>query len=173
MVTIKEQNIILIGFMGSGKSSVGKRLARRLNYHFEDTDQMIEMKAGCTINHIFERKGEAYFRELETAILEEIKSFTTQTVIATGGGMPVAKHNRERLKEIGHVVYLKASKETIVKRLSGDKTRPKLRGDNLSGKVDQLLTIREPIYEEAAHQVVETDSKPFDEIIDLIVNSMK
>lgn len=99
MDRIKNENIILIGFMGCGKTSVGKRLARRLNYSFTDTDQMIEKKAGCTINQIFDTKGEAFFREMETELLEEMRSSFRQTVIATGGGLPVKKPNRELLKK--------------------------------------------------------------------------
>lgn len=169
----KEQNIVLIGFMGCGKTSVGKRLARRLHYPFIDTDQIIEKKAGCTINQIFERKGEAFFREMETDILQEIRTSYRQTVIATGGGLPVKKQNRELLKEIGHVVYLKTSKETVMKRLSGDTTRPKLRGEDLSRKVDMLLNEREPIYQETADQVIEADNKTFYEIINAIIDTMK
>ncbi|NLP35285.1 MAG: shikimate kinase [Clostridiales bacterium] len=172
MGTKNKENIILIGFMGCGKTSVGKRLAKRLNYPFVDTDHLIEKNIGCTINEIFSSKGEDFFREMETSILREIGSDSRHKVIATGGGLPEKKQNREILKEIGHVVYLKISKETVIKRLSGDTTRPKLKGDDLSTKVDALLREREPIYEEVADQVIETDDKSYNEIINLITNAM-
>ncbi|MDF2611929.1 MAG: Shikimate kinase, partial [Lachnospiraceae bacterium] len=109
-----KHNIILIGFMGSGKTSVGERLAKRLSYQFRDTDQLIESRAGDSINHIFELRGEDYFRTLETNLLLEIKPTLSNTVLSTGGGLPLQEQNTKLLKEIGYVVYLKASKETTL-----------------------------------------------------------
>jgi shikimate kinase len=173
MDRIKDENIVLIGFMGCGKTSVGKRLASRLHYSFTDTDQMIEKKAGCSINQIFETKGEAFFREMETDLLEEMQATIRRTVIATGGGLPVKKPNRELLKNIGQVMYLKVTKETIIKRLSGDTTRPKLKGNDIATKVEMLLTEREPIYEETADYVIECDNKSFYEIIETIIDALQ
>ena len=169
---IREQNIILVGFMGSGKTSVGKHLAGRLRYRFEDTDQLLERKAGCTISHIFAAKEEEYFRDLETAVLLDLKSFSHGLVISTGGGLPVRKQNRELLKEMGHVVYLKASKDTLMKRLSGDTTRPLLQGEDPAGKMEKLLHAREPIYEEAAHEIIITDHRSIDEVAERIIETM-
>lgn len=164
-------NIILIGFMGSGKTSVGELLAKRLSYQFKDTDQLIERKASDTINHIFQVHGEEYFRTLETGLLRKLQPILSNTVLSTGGGLPLKDQNRELLKKMGYVVFLKASKETIKKRLEGDSTRPLLRGEDLEEKIERLLGIRTPYYEKAAHKVIATDDKSFDEIMNLIMES--
>jgi len=164
-------NIILIGFMGSGKTSVGELLAKRLSYQFKDTDRLIERKASETINHIFELRGEEYFRTLETNLLLELQPVLSHTVLSTGGGLPLREQNTKLLMEMGYVVFLKASKETVRKRLEGDITRPILRGEDLEEKIERLLGIRTPYYEKAAHKVIATDDKSFDEIINLIMES--
>lgn len=159
------QNIILIGFMGSGKTSVGKVLAEQLSYPFYDTDLLIEEKAGITIKEIFRIQGEESFRKLETDLLIDLKSSLKSVVLSTGGGLPIKEQNAKLLKEIGQVIYLKAKKETIVERLIGDTNRPLLDGDDSNRKVEQLLAIRSPIYEKAADLIIETDGKTIDEII--------
>jgi shikimate kinase len=166
-----KHNIILTGFMGSGKTSVGERLAKRLSYQFQDTDQLIERNERDTINHIFQTKGEEHFRNLETKLLSELKNTLNHTVLSTGGGLPIKELNSKLIKELGYVVYLKASKETTVKRLEGDTTRPLLRGEDLNEKVERLLTIRAPYYERTAHKIVATDGKSFDEIISCIMEA--
>ncbi len=166
-----KHNIILIGFMGSGKTSVGKLLAQRLSYSFCDTDQLLEGKSGDTINHIFSVHGEEYFRHMETQLLQELSSSLRQTVLSTGGGMPLREQNSRLLMELGFVVYLKASKETTVNRLMGDTTRPLLNGEELSHKVERMLGIRTPIYEKAAHKIIITDDKTPDEIAILIMEA--
>lgn len=167
----KKHNIILIGFMGSGKTSVGERLAERLSYRFQDTDQMIERKASDTINHIFQTQGEEYFRTMETNLLLELKTSLTHAVLSSGGGIPLREQNKKLLREIGYVVYLRATKETIVKRLLGDTTRPLLQGGDLQERVGLLLEYREPFYEKVANKIIATDDKSFDEIINLIMES--
>jgi shikimate kinase len=139
-----------------------------LHYQFADTDQWLEEKAGYSIPHIFSEKGEEYFRDLETDVLLDMQSSLHWSVISTGGGLPVRKRNRELLREMGHVIYLKASKDTLVKRLSGDTTRPLLQGDDPIGRVEKLLHAREPIYEEAAHEIIVTDHRSIDEIAEII-----
>jgi shikimate kinase len=166
-----KRNIILIGYMGSGKTSAGEKLAERLSYHFRDTDQMIEKKAGDTINHIFAVHGEEYFRNLETNLLKELLKGIDQTVLSTGGGLPLRAQNVELLKEMGFVVYLKASKQSTLKRLKGDTTRPLLQGEDLEQKIERMLELRTPIYEKAAHKIVATDDKSVVEIVHLIMES--
>lgn len=166
-----KHNIILIGFMGSGKTSVGERLANRLSYRFRDTDKVLEQKAGDTINHIFAVHGEEYFRNMETDLLKELLPSMEQTVLSTGGGLPLREQNSKLLKEIGYVVYLKATKQTTLKRLKGDKTRPLLQGEDLEQKVEHMLGLRTPVYERAAHKVIATDDKKVDEIVNLIMES--
>jgi shikimate kinase len=167
----RKHNIILIGFMGSGKTSVGEQLAKLLTYQFRDTDQLIEKKAGDTINHIFAVRGEEYFRNMETELLKELQSNMEQTVLSTGGGLPLREQNSELLKDLGYVVFLKTSKQTTLRRLKGDTTRPLLQGDEVDQKVERMLTARTPIYEKAAHKIIITDDKSVSEIVHLIMEA--
>lgn len=162
-------NIVLIGFMGCGKTSVGTLLAEKIHYPFKDTDQIIEKNYNRTIKDIFAREGEGFFRELEKKTVMELEKSTDHTVISVGGGLPVQPGNGELLRQLGHVIYLKASKNTIMKRLSNDTTRPLLSGDNTLEKVDTLLRRREPLYEAAAHLTIITDGRSFDDIMDEII----
>lgn len=164
-----KSNIILIGFMGSGKTSVGESLAKKLSCPFQDTDQLIEKKAGITIQQMFETQGEEYFREYETKLLQELKLSLEHTVLSTGGGMPLRKQNARLLKDLGHVIYLKAEAETVLKRLAGDTSRPLLRQSDRRKRVEQLLSERTPLYKWAADHIIETDGKTVDEIIDNIL----
>ena len=111
-------NIVLIGFMGSGKTTFGKWISRKYGYSFCDTDEYIEKKEKTTINDIFASKGEAAFRDMETETVKEFADSLKKCVVSVGGGLPVRKENREILKSIGTVVYLKASEEELCKRLT-------------------------------------------------------
>lgn len=166
-----KHNIILIGYMGSGKTKVGEYLAGLLTYHFWDTDRLIEKKAGYTINQIFSLYGEEHFRNLETEQLKEILPTLQNTVLSTGGGMPLRAENSSLLKELGYVVYLSTSKQTIVNRLQGDTTRPLLAGDELEKKVGRMLELRTPIYEKTAHKIIVTDNRTVKEIAELIMEN--
>jgi shikimate kinase len=163
-------NIILIGFMGSGKTSVGVKLANRLGYTFCDTDRIIENECNRSISNIFATDGEEYFRKLETSVIKELYGKLEHSVLSVGGGLPITEGNAELLKRLGQVVYLKTSKETILKRLNGDTTRPLLAGDDAGHKVEELLKFREPIYKTAAHHNIITDGKSFEEIMQEICN---
>lgn len=127
--------IFLIGFMGSGKSTLGKNLAEMLNYDFIDSDLWIEKEQGMSIDSIFSSKGEAFFRELELKFIENLNPFNP-TIIATGGGLPCFNGNIEKLKEIGMVIYLKVSPEIIVKRIKFDDKRPLLNKQDDHEKID-------------------------------------
>lgn len=164
-----KNNIVLIGFMGSGKTSVGKRLAGKIKYKFIDTDEWIEKTEKMKISEIFEKHGEEYFRNLETNTIKELISSTKSTIISTGGGMPLRECNARLLKELGVVIYLKASEEITIKRVKGDTTRPLLAGDNLEERVNRLLTERMPVYEAAAHKKIITDNISFELIIEEIM----
>lgn len=166
-----KMNIILIGFMGSGKTSVGIKLAEKLTYLFRDTDQMLERQAGDTINHIFAVHGEEYFRGLETELLKDLQNNMEKTVLSTGGGLPLREQNSKLLRDMGYVVFLKASKQTTLKRLRGDTTRPLLKGDDLEQKVDRMLTVRMPMYEKVAHKIIVTDEKSINEIVETIMEA--
>jgi shikimate kinase len=163
-------NIILIGFMGCGKTSVGLKLAKKLRYNFCDTDQMIEKECKRSISNIFATEGEEYFRNLETASIKKLIGVLRHSVISVGGGLPIREGNGELLRELGHVIYLKTTKETIIKRLKGDTTRPLLAGDDVDLKLNNLFTYRSPIYESVSHNIIETDKKNIDHIINNIIN---
>lgn len=158
-------HVILIGFMGCGKSSVGKALANAMGIPFVDTDGMIEEQAGRKINDIFREDGEEYFRELETSVLKQLLSAQERKVIAVGGGLPVREINREYLKRLGTVVYLLAKVETLTGRLEGDDTRPMLRGGELKKRIETLMDARGELYGKAADVRVETDDKDFEQIV--------
>jgi shikimate kinase len=150
-------NVVLIGFMASGKTSVGRRLAQRLGYSFLDTDQFIESELGCTIAEVFSIQGEAYFRELESRLAVRLRDLAN-TVVSTGGGMPITPGNLERLRAAGAVVFIKAELADILKRLERDTRRPKVQGGDLHETVTRLLGERLPTYEQA-DLVVESKSK--------------
>lgn len=169
---MKGNNIILIGFMGSGKTSVGRHLSKHLNYDFKDTDEMIVSQENTPIQDIFSLHGEAYFRDLETKLLVSVKDSLALTVLSTGGGMPVRNENRNILKNMGQVVYLRASAATITDRLSGDKSRPLLKEGNINEKVERLLNERKTFYEEAADIIIDTDRKPVEEIAKEIIKRL-
>jgi shikimate dehydrogenase/shikimate kinase len=160
-----KDNIILIGFMGSGKTSVGIKLARSIEYQFLDTDAYIEAQYGGSISKIFATEGEEKFRSLETECLRQLKENLKGYVISTGGGMPMLEENSKLLREIGQVVFLKTSKEVIYERLKEDKTRPLLQGENPIQKIEKLLALRTPIYEATANNVIVTDGVSFYQII--------
>lgn len=164
-------NIILIGFMGCGKTSVGERIAQHMGYTFADTDHMIEQDTGMEISTIFSEKGEEYFRDLETETIRKLADKGDKMVISTGGGLPMRECNARILNKLGFVVYLKAAKDTVLARLAGDASRPLLAGGNAEEKVGRLLDYREPMYEAAAHLIAETDGRTFEEIIGEIVRN--
>lgn len=162
------KRIVLMGFMGAGKTTIGKALAEKLSWDFIDTDAEIEKEQGRKISEIFETEGEQAFRDMETQLLKKLEKSEERFVLSIGGGMPVKEENRELLRQIGTVVYLKATKEELVRRLSGDTSRPLLQGGALEEKVAALMAARESIYVETAHQEVVTDGKSVKELIEKI-----
>ena len=161
-------NVILIGFMGSGKSCVGRKLSYRLQRTMLDTDKQIEKKQGKTISEIFQEQGEQAFRDMETAYLQELLETCNNQIISSGGGLPLRQENRALLKQIGCVVYLKVTADTVYQRLKNDTTRPLLQGDDPQGKIAALLSDRLPIYASVADVTIEVDDKSFDQILDEI-----
>ena len=159
------KNIILIGFMGSGKTTIGKALEEKTDMTFVDTDELIEAYEGCKISEIFVDKGEAYFRRLENETLKDLLTSTDNKVISTGGGIVTNQENIPLLKQLGKVFYLRIKPETVVKRLEGDKTRPLLIGENKLVKVEQLMTDRKELYEMAADKTIATDGLSVSEIV--------
>ncbi len=161
-------NVILIGFMGSGKSSVGKVLADKLQRKFIDMDDEIELGENKTINDIFAEYGEEHFRELETSYLQKL--FTKKNkVISTGGGVVLKEENIDILKKIGTVIYLHTPYEVLLKNLSGDTQRPLLQRDDAEEVIKNLLDKREPIYFNAASMIIQTKGKSVNDIADEIM----
>lgn len=160
------KSIYLTGFMGAGKTTIGKALGEYLKMPVFDTDEEIEKKEVLTISEIFERQGEAYFRACETRILGELP--VEDTIITTGGGIVCKNENRKLLKEQGIVIFLFASEEEIAKRLERDETRPLLRGDKLE-RIGTLYKERLPIYKQAADNIINTTGKGISEVVKEIV----
>ena len=163
------KNIILIGFMGSGKTTIGKALEEKTDMAFVDTDELIEAYEGYKISEIFADKGEAYFRRLENETLKNLLTSSDDKIISTGGGIITNQANIPLLKRLGKVYYLKIKPETVVKRLEGDKTRPLLMGDDKLVKVEQLMAGRKELYEMAADKTIDTDCLSVNEIVDIIL----
>ena len=164
-------NIVLTGFMGCGKTTVGVRLSYRLRQPMVDTDKLIEKEEGRTISEIFGTEGEAFFRDLETACLKKLMRTAQNTIISVGGGLPVREENRALLKKHGTVVYLRANAETIYERTKYDASRPLLQGDDPQGKIRTLLEARKDIYEKASDIIIDVDDKDFDTILDEIAKA--
>lgn len=167
------RNIVLIGFMGCGKTTVGIRLSYRLRRAMEDTDKLIEKEEGRTISEIFQEDGEAFFRELETKCLKKLIPTVKNMIISVGGGLPIREENHALLKELGTVVYLCANAETIYERTKHDTSRPLLQGDDPQGKIRTLLDARKAVYESVADVVINVDGKDFDTILDEIVEAVE
>ncbi|MCD8039300.1 MAG: shikimate kinase [Lachnospiraceae bacterium] len=152
------KNIILTGYMGCGKTTVGQRLAERIGYVFADTDGLIEKEQGRSISDIFAQDGEQTFRAMETALLNKaLCDGKDGLVIATGGGLPVRAENRELIKRLGTVVYLRVKPETVYERVKGDTSRPLLQCENPLERIKGMLLQRSPAYE-TADFIIDADS---------------
>lgn len=166
----QKKNIVLIGFMGCGKTSVGIKLSYRLKHTFIDTDKQIERKQGRSISEIFASDGEAAFRQMETDCIKELiaDKGSSMQIFSTGGGTPVKEENRELLKQLGTVVYLKISPDVVYNRLKGDTTRPLLQTVNPKARIEELLGSRKEAYESAADLIIEVDKKSLEEVVEEI-----
>lgn len=158
-------NIILIGYMGSGKSTVAKELYTKTGMEVIDTDAWIVKEQGRSINEIFRTEGEESFRRLETELLKMLSESTSSYILSTGGGMPVREENRTILKSLGTVFFLKADTDTILERVKGDTRRPLLQGTDQRARIAGMLKERTPIYELTAHHRIETDGKTIEEVV--------
>ena len=147
-------HIFLVGMPGSGKSTVGRALARRLQLPFVDADTVIEERLGCSIRDYFDHQGEAAFRDVEQGVIDELTQ-GPPGVLATGGGAVLRPANRQRLHERGTVIYLRSSPEQLYRRLRHDTKRPLLQGGDPLQKLRSLHAERDPLYREVAHLVVD------------------
>ena len=151
-------NVVLCGMMGVGKTTVGKKIAEITGKEFCDTDALIVEEHG-EIAEIFKNHGEVYFRALESEIVKKL-SLKDGLIISTGGGLVLKEENVTALKEKGKIVFLRATIETLVKRLQADKTRPLLQSnESLQTRLETLLSTRSPIYERVADCIVDVDEK--------------
>lgn len=165
-------NVILIGYRGTGKSSVGRRLAQRLHRPFLDADEQLEERVGCSIAEYFASDGESAFRDRESEILAELVQ-QTDAVISLGGGAVLRPQNRQAIRQGGFVVWLQANPETLAKRLHADATtagrRPALTTHDPMTEILALLEQRRPFYAECAEHTIDTERKSLDAIVDEIV----
>jgi len=164
--------VSLIGLPGSGKSTVGRQLARRLHCPFVDSDQVLEERLGCSIRAYFEREGEERFRDMEQAILDELTQ-RPDCVLSTGGGAVLRPANREALKSRSKVVYLKSSPDELFRRLRHDTNRPLLQVADPLGRLRELYSVRDPLYREAAHFVIETGRPSVGTLVNMIVMQLE
>lgn len=168
----RKNNIILTGFMGSGKTSVGLKLSYRLRIPVEDTDKLIEQSEKRSISSIFKEEGEEYFRDRETKLLQEISERNYRRILSVGGGTPVREENRRLLKQCGTVVYLRIKPENVYERLKGDTTRPLLAGENPLGRIRELMAARKDAYEECADIIIDVDEMPVEEILNRLEEAL-
>ena len=164
-------NIVLVGFMGTGKTSVGKKLAEILGMNFIDTDDVIEKDYNKSISDIFAHNGEEYFRDLESAVVDKVYKLSGY-VIATGGGIVKREINIKKLKSTGMMFCLSASPEVILQRTSGYNHRPLLQVSDSINHIRKLLIEREPFYACADH-IIDTSNIDIDQVVEKIISIFK
>ncbi len=165
-------NVYLIGYRGTGKSSLGRFIALELERDFVDTDELIVEREGISIPVIFQDLGEDYFRKVETEILEEISAHGN-LIVSTGGGIILSEKNRKIMKDTGYCVYLTAPVDVIHSRISGDPNRPKLTDKPAYEEIEFMLKKRKPFYEEAADLTVDTGEMNFKTAAETILTNVK
>jgi shikimate kinase len=168
---VKKRNVFLCGFMATGKSSVGRRLAALIGYDFLDLDTLIETETGMSIPEIFSSRGEAAFRALESKMVDRVTA-RTGCVVATGGGAIADRQNLEKLKSAGVVITLTADIDTILERVGAAADRPMLHGQEKSERIRALLKERAPFYAEADF-AVDTNSKSIEEVATEITDRLR
>jgi len=168
---LNAENVFLVGPMGSGKSAVGRQLATRLDLAFVDSDAEIEARTGVDISYIFEKEGEAGFREREREVLDVLTG-RSRVLLSTGGGAVLDPANRERLRSRGCVVYLRTSVKQQFARTRRSGHRPLLSNDDPLGTLERLMLVRAPLYEEAADLVVDTDGRKVGAVVEEIMRRL-
>jgi shikimate kinase len=165
-------NIFLVGMMGSGKTTLGRALAQRLHMPFADTDRVLVDRTGVPVTTIFEIEGETGFRKRESGVLAELAQGNDQ-VIATGGGAILAQENRAAMRAAGTVIYLRARLEHLWERTRHDSSRPLLKTADPRGTLGELLDVRDPLYREAAHIVVDTGTQSASTLVTRVVSALR
>ena len=166
-----KENIILVGLMGAGKSTIGRNIAKRLNKDFYDSDRVIEERTGVDISTIFEIEGEQGFRDREEQVIEELCKMKN-VVIATGGGSILREVSRKNIRKYGHVVYLQTSAELLYSRIRYDKSRPLMQTKSPLDTLRKLLSDREPLYLELADTVIKTGKQKAGVIVKRLEESL-
>lgn len=164
--------IVLIGMPGSGKSTVGRQLAKRLELPFVDSDQLIEQRIGSSIREYFQQHGEKSFRELEESVLRELTESGSR-VLATGGGAVLRPGNRERLRASGKVFYLQSSPDELFRRLRHDTARPLLQVEDPLARLRSMYEERDPLYRQTAHFVIEIGRPSLPNVLNTIVMQLE
>ncbi|MDF1588622.1 MAG: shikimate kinase AroK [Gammaproteobacteria bacterium] len=165
-------NIFLVGPMGAGKSTVGKQLAKSLGRDFYDSDKELEKRTGVSISWIFEMEGEQGFRIREQKIIDELTGLK-DIVLATGGGVVLAEENRRILRSRGHVVYLSASVEQLLKRTAKDKSRPLLQTDNPRQRIKEIISQRDPLYRDVADIELRTGDQSIQHVVSGLIKQLE
>lgn len=166
-------SIALVGLPGSGKTTIGKLLARRLGVPFVDSDHVIEERLGCPIRVFWEQQGEEAFRDLEQAVIADLTGDGQARVLATGGGTVLREANRDALRAHTHVVYLRTSPDQIYQRVRHDRKRPLLQVDDPMARLRALHTQRDPLYKLAAHVTVDTGRPTMQMLVSVIVAQLE
>lgn len=166
-------SISLVGLPGSGKSSVGRQLARRLGVAFTDSDTVIEQRIGEPIRSFFEREGEGRFRDIEQAVIAELCGGAGGGVLATGGGAVLRAANRDALRGSGTVIYLRSTPDELQRRLRHDTQRPLLQVSDPRAKLQQLFRERDPLYREAAHFVIDTGRPSLHSLVGMVLMQLE
>ena len=161
-----------MGLPGSGKSTIGRQLARRLDVRFFDSDFVIERRTGCSIRNFFEREGEQAFRDLEQEVIDEL-TLNNGCVLSTGGGAILRQANRDKLNQRCQVVYLHSAPEEVFRRIRHDQNRPLLQVADPQARLKELYELRDPLYREAAHFVVETGRPTVSTVVNMIVMQLE
>lgn len=164
--------VALVGLPGSGKSTVGRQLARRLQLPFYDSDRVIEERIGCAIKDFFAREGEEAFRDIEAQVIDELTQIS-QGVVSTGGGAVLRAENRVHLRSRGQVIYLKSTPEELARRLRHDTHRPLLQVEDPLKRLRDLFAIRDPLYRETCHFVIETGRPSVATLVNMIVMQLE
>ena len=164
--------ITLVGLPGSGKTTVGRQLARRLALDYFDSDHVIEQRIGCSIRTYFEHEGEDRFREVESAVLDELTQ-KSGAVISTGGGSVLRELNRQRLHERCQVIYLNSHPDDLFRRLRHDVNRPLLQVADPLTRLRDLHAVRDPLYRATAHFIIETGRPSVATLVNMIVMQLE
>jgi len=169
---LRDEVVILIGYRGSGKTAVGRRLAERLGWDFVDTDEAVEESAGRTIREIFETEGEAAFRKREAHVLQQVLA-GRRRVVSAGGGAVLARRSRKSLRAAGACIWLTAPPEELLRRIATDERsasqRPSLTSQSSLAEIEAVLQARLPVYEATADHVISTVGRSVEQVVEAIL----